>query len=109
MNDLHDMIRAAAKVVHAHREAKRAHADGASDEAKKRYQKAVIKALDELEPLVASAMKVASSAPKTPFDWNGAFRAIATGMKLVDRLKGASPQQVAEIIDAEVLGVKDAR
>jgi hypothetical protein len=104
------MIKGAAKVVHAHREAKRAHADGASLEAQKRYQKAVIRALDELDPLVVAAAKEASAERRdTPFDWNGVFRAIATGMKLVDRIKSASPTEVAQIIDAEVVGVKDVR
>lgn len=113
MSTIPKLIKAAARVVHAHREAKRAHADGSSAEAQKRYQKAVIAALDELDPLVVAAMREANaareSASKTPFDWNGVFRAVTAGLKIADRMKGASPGEVAQIIDAEVLGAKDAR
>jgi len=102
------LIKASAKAVHAHRAAKRAHVDGASPEAQKKYQRAVIAALDELDPLVVQVMKQAAAdeKPKTPFDWNGAAKAVIAGMKLVDRLKGASPSEAASVIEAEVLGVR---
>jgi hypothetical protein len=109
MNTLDTLVRAAIKVVTTHREMKRAHADGASEEARKRYRKTMIAALDALdralEAFVKSAPKPgAAPAPTQPFDWNGAVKAGIAALGFVTRVKNAkTSREVIEIIDAEIV------
>jgi hypothetical protein len=103
------LVRAAARVVAAYRDLKRAKADVAPEPTRAKYRKALSAALEALDRAVVAVAKSARQAPPEsgkPFDWGGPLRAALQGIKLVNELRGAvrgPAPRVGEVIDAEII------
>lgn len=106
---LNNLVQATIKVVTTHREMKRAHRDGANEAARKRYRATMISALDKLDSALEAFAKTEpkpgapARAPSPPIDWGGMVKAGLAVFRLTQKIKGKTPPEVADIIDAEIV------
>jgi hypothetical protein len=107
--EISTVIRAASRVVSAHRDLKRARAEEAAEPTRVKYRKALSEALEALDKAVVAAAKFARTTPPEtsgkPFDWAGPLKVALKGLRLVNELRGGrvSPDRALDVIDAEII------
>jgi len=100
---LRRVLKAVLVTVKAHRALRAARE--AKEEVRVKCRKALSAALVELDAAATAFTPPAKASPS--FDWTGAGKAVAAGLELLQKVKGAKTQkdvrEVFEIIDAEII------
>lgn len=96
------LLKAVIATVRAHRALKQAAADGAREDVRVGRRKALSRALEELD-VAAVAYRPPAKAPSS-FDWTGAGKAVAAGLRFLQKIQGAkNGREVADVIEGEIV------